>query len=391
MSVRESFLAKLRASLQSGDFVKLTLSQPGNAAEADLRNVYARIVELREGRRLSLVWHYAKRDVTKNLPFDEAAERIASMLGGEFERAHLFTITDDWQLRCDAQGEGKLKASRPAFTQAPSPEHDREKPRVIAAASSPFLEALGVTNAAGEARPGMADKLRQIERFAEILTHLLDASPLRERRELTVVDMGAGKGYLTFATFELLRNRGVQARVIGVEARQDLVDLTNEVARKVGFEGLEFVRGAIGDFSPPERLDVLIALHACNTATDDALFQGIRAGTSLLVTAPCCHQELRPQLTAPPVLRDVLRHGILLEREAEILTDGIRAMLLEIAGYQANVFEFISSEHTGKNLMIAAHRRPEPLDPEGGRQRLRTLFEQYGIREQRLAHLLGEG
>jgi len=384
------FLEKLRASLASGEFVKLTLSQPARGAESGLRNLYARAVELREGRRLSLVWHYATRDVAKNLPFDEAVEQVGALLGAQFERGHLFTTRGDWQIRCDRNGTGKLKASRPAFTEVPSLEHDREKPRVLAASATPFLQALGVTNDAGEARPGMADKLRQIERYAEILGHLLDAAALPTDRELTVVDMGAGKGYLTFAASELLRQCGIPAQVIGVEVRQDLVALTNRVARETGFAGLRFERGAIGEFAPPERIDILIALHACNTATDDALFQGLRAKASLLVAAPCCHQELRPQLDPPRFLRDVFRHGILCEREAEILTDGIRATLLEIAGYQASVFEFISLEHTGKNLMIAAHRRPQPVDPEPLRTRLREIFGQYGIKEQRLAKLLGE-
>src|SRR4029077_13630821 len=127
-----------------------------------------------------------------------AGEVIGKMLGNDFERAHLFTTTGDWQLVCDASGAGKLKASRPAFSIAQPPEHDRER-RLPLASDALFLQALGVTSASGEARPGMTDKLRQIQRFVEILGHLVDASPLAQRREIRVVDMGAGKGYLTFA------------------------------------------------------------------------------------------------------------------------------------------------------------------------------------------------
>jgi SAM-dependent methyltransferase len=386
-SARERFLEKLSASLSGGAFVKLTLSQPRERG-ADLRNLYARIVELREGRHVSLVWRYATRDVTKNLPFDEAVARVDELLAGEFERAHLFTIAGDWQLRCDASGDGSLKASRAALTQLPVPEHDRRKTQAVPAQSA-FLRALGVTNAAGAPRPGMADKLRQIERFTELLGHLVDDSPLRERREVRVVDMGAGKGYLTFATYEFFRARGVAADVTGIEQRGELVELANGVARDVAFTGLKFVRGAIGE-ATPEAVDVLIALHACDTATDDALHQGVRAGASLIIASPCCHKEVRAQIEPPAVLCDVWKHGILREREAEIVTDALRALLLEIHGYQASVFEFISPEHTGKNLMIAAHHRAHPLDPGPARARLRELLEFYGIREQRLARLLGE-
>ncbi len=383
MSDRDHFLEKLRASVESGTFVKLTLSQPTEAAGA-LRNLYVRIVELREGRQVSCVWRYATRDVTKNFSTDEALETIGKVLGHELERAHLFTTTGDWQWRIG----GALKASRPAFTQLPPPAHDREKPRAISLQSG-FLRALGVTNADGKPRPGKADKLRQIERFTELLGHLVDDSPLRDRRAVRVVDMGAGKGYLTFATFDCFRARGVSADVTGIELRADLVELGNRVAKEVGFDGLRFVQGAIGEVAA-DACDVLIALHACDTATDDALHEGIRADASLIVAAPCCHKEIRPQMQPPPVLRDVLKHGILLEREAEIVTDAIRALLLEIHGYKASVFEFISPEHTGKNLMIAAQRRAYPLDPAPMRERLRALLDFHQIREQRLAKNLGE-
>ena len=387
---RTRFLAKLDASLRAGAFVKLTLSEY-RGAEAGLRNLYGRPVELRDGPHVSLVWRYATRDVTKNVPVGEVAAALGKLLGAEFGRAHLFTTTGDWQLQCDAAGEGKLKASRPVFAVAPAPEHDQKKRPALAVEHAPFLRALGVTSATGEARPGMADKLRQIQRFVEILGHLTDDSPLAGRRELRVLDMGAGKGYLTFATAAFFRDRGVDADITGVEARAELVELTNRVARETGFARLHFERGAIGDFAGKNgAADLLIALHACDTATDDALHHGIRAGASLILAAPCCHQEIRAQLTPPPVLREVLRHGILAEREAEIVTDGIRALLLEIHGCKASVFEFIAPEHTGKNLMIAAHRRAQPLPAEPLRERLRELLAFYGIREQRLAKLLGE-
>jgi len=204
------------------------------------------------------------------------------------------------------------------------------------------------------------------------------------------MDMGAGKGYLTFATTEFFRQRGLAAEVVGVEARADLVELTNRIAREHGFAELSFALGKIGDFVPAHPPDVLIALHACDIATDDALALGVRAGAKLILAAPCCHQEVRGQMRPPAVLREVLRHGILAEREAEIVTDGLRALLLEIHGYRATVFEFISPEETSKNLMLAAVRRAQPLDPAPLREQWRALMEFYGLREQRLAMLLGE-
>lgn len=387
-SVSTRLIEKLSSALAEGTFVKLTLSHP-RAGKSDLRNVYARLVALRDGQKLSLLFRHATRDETKNLGVTAGLERIRSLLDTEFERAHLFTTTGDWQWRGDKPGDAALKASRPTFTVAPDPVHDRKKEHAIAGAAT-FLQALGVTNPAGEPRPGMADKLRQIQRFVEVLGHLVEASPLREKRELRVLDMGAGKGYLTFATREFFHARRVAAEITGVETRADLVELTNRTAVGVGFDNLRFVRGTIAEYSADLPADLLIALHACDTATDDAIHRGIRAGAALIVTAPCCHKEIRQQIQLPPVLRDVLRHGILCQREAEIVTDGIRALLLEMHGYKAEVFEFVSSDHTGKNLLIAATKRLQPLAADPLRQRLHELLDFYGLREQKLAHLLGE-
>jgi SAM-dependent methyltransferase len=215
---------------------------------------------------------------------------------------------------------------------------------------------------------------------------------------LRIVDMGAGKGYLTFALAALL---GERAHVHGIEARPELVALCNRVARENHFSNLTFTAGQIASFEivPSEatclpnrkskienHINVLIALHACDTATDDALARGIAAGAELLVVAPCCQKELRPQLTAPPVLADALRHGIFQERQAEFVTDALRALLLEWAGYKTKAFEFISTEHTAKNLMIAASRSHPPGTATDERAaRIRDFAAFYGIRSQCLA------
>ncbi len=248
---------------------------------------------------------------------------------------------------------------------------------------------------------------------------------------LRIADMGSGKGYLTFALAALL---GPRARITGLERRADLVATCNRVATECGFAPhLHFLQGDIptptpaphfdsdplrhstfdlrhfdpsrapaqsglGGLGPLDVLDVLIALHACDTATDDALAAGHVAGARLLVVSPCCQKELRAQLTAPPVLADALRHGIFQERQAEFVTDALRAQLLEAAGYRTKVFEFISTEHTAKNLLIVAHRPaapaaatglPAPIASPAALARARAFAAFYGIREHRLARHLG--
>jgi hypothetical protein len=379
----ERFFEKLRTSLEDGTFVKLTLSRPRE--KGGPRNVYGRIVDLKGGRAVSFTIRHPNRDVTRNESPAGAVKVVGDWLAREFEEAHLFTTTGDWRLRLRPGGEPQLRASRPAFSITPTPEHDRTKTRAVG--NAPFLVKLGVTAPDGTARPGMADKLRQVERFVEIFGHLVEVTPLASAAMVRGCDMGAGKGYLTFAVHDFFRRRDTAAEITGIEQREELVSLCNGVARELNCEGLSFQQGIIEKFALPPKLDLLIALHACDTATDDALAAGVRAGAGLIIAAPCCHKEVRRQLVAPAALVEVLSHGILAERQAELLTDGLRAMALEACGYDAKVFEFISSEHTGKNVMIAAAKRDDP-DPLKW-SRLREVMREFGIAKQRLVEMLG--
>ena len=254
----------------------------------------------------------------------------------------------------------------------------------------PFLQGLGVTDERHRLVPSMARKWKQLDKFLEVLDVAIDDAGLAGGPAPKVVDYGSGKGYLTFAVHEHLRRRfGGAPEVTGVEVRPDLVALCNRVARESGCDGLRFFEGDLRSVAP-EAVDVMIALHACDTATDHAFDLGLRAGARVLIASPCCHKELRPQLSMPRALASLLRHGIHLGQEAEMLTDGLRALALESAGYQAKVFEFVALEHTSKNKMILATRREgENADARRRAQdEAATLRSFYGIREQCLERLL---
>jgi hypothetical protein len=382
----EEFLRLLRESVDDGSFVKLTLGRY-RGADATVRNLYVRPVLLRAGPHLSFVWHHATRDITKNHPPVDGLRQLGLLIGGDFGTAHLFTMTQDSQLEFATEGTPSLKIIPHEPTAPPAGTHDRAKARPIAAGGS-WLHALGVTTATGVVRERMSGKFRQINRFVELLAPLVKSAPLPPDRPIQVADMGCGKGYLTFATWQHFHDvvrRPAQIR--GIEQRSELVDLCNRTSRECGCNGLEFTAGAIAGMELAG-LDILIALHACDTATDDAIAKGIAAGAVLIVVAPCCHRELSPQLKAPPVLDPALRHGIFHERHAEFVTDALRTLLLEWAGYDTQAFEFISTEHTAKNLMIAAVRRAQPTDREAAAARARDFAEFYGIRAQQLARLL---
>jgi SAM-dependent methyltransferase len=381
-SGREQFVGLLREAVLGGSLVKLTLGKP-LGRDPTLGNLFVRPVILKSGPQLAFVWRYETRDITKNHGAAEALRLLEHLIGSDFLDAHLFTTAQSVQLQTGS-GKPRLRIRTLGGASATAVGHDHQKNRAIGA-RAPWLRALGVTDERGRPAAAMADKFRQIERFAELLGHLLKEAPLPPDRRLRVFDMGCGKGYLTFATSELL---GERAQVCGIEARADLVDFCRRVAVEQGFgDRLSFRQGTIAD-TAVDSADILIALHACDTATDDALYKGIAAGAALLVVAPCCQKEIRPQLVAPPVLSDALRHGVFEERQAEFATDALRAQLLEWAGYRTKVIEFISTEHTAKNVMITAVRGRSQGDSAVA-DRIRDFAAFYGIRRQTLASHLG--
>jgi len=279
----------------------------------------------------------------------------------------------------------RITASAPRFNEAPSLDHNKAKARLVDP-HAPYLHALGITDAAGNVKPTMQDKFKQIDKYIEIVDSLLNEAPLPAAP--VIADMGSGKGYLTFALYDhLVTTRKLAPKMVGIEERKDLVDLCNKIAADSKFTGLTFTPGTIAT-TELAAVDMVIALHACDTATDDAIYKGIVNGAQLIICAPCCHKELRKQLVVTGGANAFVEHGILAERQAEIVTDGLRALLLESAGYAAKVFEFISGEHTAKNLMIVGRKLTKPRDPAQFHAGIAAIKAHYGIKEQRLETLL---
>lgn len=382
------FLGEFRSSLGNESFVKLIMGTY-QGGEAGLVKVIIRPVVIRKQKQLSCLFHYQTKDITKNIPVETGVETVQGILGKDFRTAHLFTATEEIHLKIDRRGEARLTRAKSVLRDAVSVEHDRQKHRRLDP-KRPFLQALGITDARHAVLPSMSHKWKQINRFLEVFEHVFAASDLVERKQIRLVDFGAGKGYLTFAVHDYLRTiRGVEAQVMGVELRPELVKFCNEVAGRLKCEGLEFRQGGLVDHAG--EMDVMIALHACDTATDQAMDLGVRAGASILLCAPCCHKEIRSQMVSPEVLQPVLRFGVQLGQEAEMVTDSLRALLLESAGYQVGVFEFISLEHTDKNKMISAVKRKGVAGQGKALEQVAALKAFYGIREQKLEMLIGEG
>jgi SAM-dependent methyltransferase len=407
LAQRDRFLQALAQGVADGGVTRVLLSKP-NAKDDDLERVTARPLVLRGERCLSFVFKHRTKDITKNEPLAMALETVAALVGARFAHAHLFTREAELQLMMSRKGRYTLHRAKPNTDDATRPavaaagdddqaQHDRQKHRYLSL-DAPFLVELGVTTARHELVPAMARKWKQINKFVEVMSHALESAGIGATAPLNIVDFGAGKGYLTFALHDYLRRQAAGAAraldVVGVELRPDLVTLCNDAIARCGLAGLRFEAGDVSSFVP-QRLDVMIALHACDTATDQALHTGIRAGASIIMCSPCCHKQIRPQMQMPSLLKPMLQHGIHLGQQAEMVTDGLRALLLEAHGYDAQVFEFVALEHTSKNKMILAVRRQGRQDTSQALRRRADVLAQiaelkqfYGIREQALETLL---
>ncbi|MFK3943622.1 class I SAM-dependent methyltransferase [Pseudomonas monteilii] len=384
---RDRFLAVLAAALDGQHLSKLVLARHVGADES-LQRIIAKPVRIKEQDCLSLVYRHQTRDITRNLPTAQALEAIAELLPGSFRNAHLFSDDGETQLTFSKKGKPMLQQhGAPVAREQASTGHDREKKRYLDLAR-PFLRDLGVTDAQGALIPSMSRKWKQINKFIEVFDHALANAPLGADQALKVADFGSGKGYLTFAIHDYLCDHlGRPAQVTGVELRQDLVTLCNGAAARLDHPGLDFQCGDVRSVVPAA-IDVMIALHACDVATDYAIHTGIRCGASIIMCSPCCHKQIRPQLHSPDVLQPMLQYGLHLGQQAEMLTDGLRALYLEACGYETKVFEFISLEHTNKNKMILAVKRAQPGDNAAQLARIEDLKRFYGVQEHCLETLL---
>ena len=368
-------LARLRAELLAPDtLVRAVASGRRREGEPRWRRVELRPVDLKAGRHLQLTAYDATQAHTSNHLFGDdpaagaAAEALDALLFDEpFGNWHVETTTHTHQLRVTKKGEGLLhSAARKEAVQAER-GHDRDKERLLEE-SDPVFAALGLTDAQGRVKPSRQAKLRQVEEFLRQLDAALSDARSRgalrrptPEEPLRVVDLGCGNAYLTFAAHRFLTHvRGLPVHLVGADVKQQSADHNGEVAASLGVDGqMSFAVGTIGDVVVDPAPDVVLALHACDTATDDALARAVGWQAPVVLAAPCCHHDVAAQLRKAPTpspYSALTRHGILRERFADTLTDALRASLMRQQGYRVDVVEFVGSEHTPRNTMLRAVR-----------------------------------
>lgn len=391
----QQFKDQLTESISSNVFVKISLGNyQGN--EKELKNVYVKRVKIKRADMLSFTYRYKTRDIIKNFSINEGITLVAHFISNDFKIATLFTTEKEVILE---YGKKQLISVREQMLNKvlkPDLSHNREKQRLIQPIGKPYLVELKLTDSDGNVFKNAQDKFKQINQYIEILNSLIKEFP--EGSIGQVADMGSGKGYLTFALYDYLQKaQNMRVKVTGVEYRQDLVDLCNMIAMQSEFKDLNFVQGTIESYDIPD-IDLLIALHACDTATDDAIYKGIKADAKLIVVAPCCHKQVRREMERNKVKNEIsvlTKYGIFMERQAEMVTDGIRALILEYFGYKTKVLEFISDAHTPKNVLVVGVKSASGGNSKANtakqmeiRQRITETKTYFGIDYHHLERLL---
>ncbi|WP_084423464.1 class I SAM-dependent methyltransferase [Cohnella thermotolerans] len=359
----------LKETVQAERLLQATFSQPRSKDAEAPRKITVRPVRLKNGLHYQFERLVGSKALHGNLPPEQAADEMARLLAGEFRQALVKTPEADVQVLVSKKGKPTLLRNAPtAKVQAQAaPAHNRTKSYVLPANEPvPFLIELGVMTAEGRVVKAKYDKFRQINRFLEMVADTLPQLPAD--KELRIVDFGCGKSYLTFALYHFLAVRERRnVRIFGLDLKKDVIETCSRLAERLGWDKLRFAVGDISQYKESAEVDMVVTLHACDTATDAALLKAIGWGAKVILSVPCCQHELFGQLKQP-LLKPLLKHGLLKERFSALVTDAVRAQLLELAGYRTQMLEFIDLENTPKNLLIRAVRTGQPASPEAVRE-----------------------
>lgn len=358
----------IRTAVLSEGFRRGTFGGPRrNSNPCRWTRVAIRPIPLRGEPHLQFSYFDERKDITRNVRLPDANPMLDELIGWAFSAVHLSTVTEEIDLQLSKKGK-VLVRTRPVANSADEPSaHNRVKDQPLPEGKADrLLEVMGIMTAGGQVKPSMRAKFTQINEFLKHLRHALGAAGLLQlERPLALLDCGCGSAYLTLAAHhDLNQVLGVPAHLIGVDVNEEVIRKSVAKAGKLHAAGLNFEVNKIA--TADAKADVVLALHACDTATDDAIARAVNGGAKVLLCVPCCHHHLNAQLRpAGPseVLRPLLRHGLMLQRSADLFTDAIRALLLRVAGYKTDVVEFVGTEHTPRNLMIRAVRSEPAGDP----------------------------
>lgn len=353
----ESLDTLVRELAEQASLITATLSGRRKSGEDEYTKVQIKPVEIKRELHYQFAYHYNNKVLHRNITPEAYADELYRLLSDEFRQGLLCTAEVDYQVLISKKFKVSILKKAPTRKAPNQLTHNRRKQYVLEeGVPVPFLVELGIMNAEGKVLAKRYDKFKQINRFLEMVQDVLPHLP--EGRPLTIVDFGCGKSYLTFALYHYLAvQQQRKLQVVGLDLKKEVIEHCGELARKLHYDDLRFLVGDIADYDELSAVDMVVTLHACDTATDAALEKAVRWNASVILSVPCCQHELFNQMNNKE-LAPLLDHGILKERFSALATDAIRAKLLDVMGYKTQLLEFIDMEHTPKNILIRAVKSP---------------------------------
>lgn len=352
-------LKQIDAAARSESLHLLVLSSPKQKQQSMPTKISVRPIQLNGTVTYQAAKRIGAQEFHENLEPASLLESVRNWISSSFDQLNVYTSEADFEFR-RRKGRETIKRSKPS-RKKPDLEHNRTRDYIIPEGTPcPFLIATGIMTEGGKVRAPKQKKFRQINRYLEIVSDVVQQLP--EERPVRIVDFGCGRSYLTFALHHYFTKvLGRDVSMVGLDLKQQVIADCQRLAKELGCKNIEFQHGDIANHKSDESIDLCVSLHACNTATDEAIGQAVKWGCAVILAVPCCHHELAAQLenTAHSAM---LRHGIMRERFAALATDTLRARALDTLGYRTQVIEFIDTEHTPKNLMIRAVRRTSGTD-----------------------------
>ena len=339
-------VAQLDQRIKSEHFVRAVLSGRRRNMQTEYERIDIKPVLIKEELKWQIISSDGKKDITKNVEIDF---NFTQLFSSGYANLVVDTQTESYQVRISKKDEALVSVSKVNLSRDLS--HDRQKQRMLVESNQVF-KALDMSDLLGRIKPSKMDKYKQVDEFLRLISQTLDAELLKQD-EISVVDLGCGHAYLTFAVGEFLKDKYKKVSILGVDERDESKEHNEKVALKLKVEA-KFIAAKISD-TPNQVVDIAIALHACDTATDDAIYWAIKNNAKVIMAAPCCMHELQTQVKEAPEPWGLLtKNGLVKERLVDLITDSLRAQILKLLGYRVDIVEFIGGEHTARNILIRA-------------------------------------
>ena len=372
-------VAQLDQRIKSEHFVRAVLSGRRRNMQTEYERIDIKPVLIKEEIKWQIISSDGKKDITKNVEIDF---NFTELLISGYANLQVDTQSESYQVRISKKDEALVSVSKVKLSRDLS--HDRKKQRMLLESNQVF-KALDMSDLLGRIKPSKMDKYRQVDEFLRLISQTLD-SDLLKQDEISVVDLGCGHAYLTFAVGEFLKDKYKKVSILGVDERDESKEHNEKVALKLKVEA-KFIAAKIAD-TPNQSVDIAIALHACDTATDDAIYWAVKNNAKVIMAAPCCMHDLQTQVTQAPEPWGLLtKYGLVSERLIDLITDSLRAQILKLLGYRVDIVEFIGGEHTARNILIRAVKTNQSAS-DIDKDRYQQMLTQWQIKPY-LAKLLG--